>query len=356
MKITVLAARDLGFAEIARWSEIQASTPPLDTPCLAPDFVRCAAAARERVEVAILEEGRGVLGFFPFERGRGGVAHPVARTFSDFQAVIAEPNTELDPLALLRGCGLVACRFDHLVAAHSPFRPFHWSEAPSPYVDLSAGFEGWRAERKSAGSKEIEKILYERRKAERRLGPIRFELHASDEKAFAALVRWKSAQLRATGQPNLFAQPWVLAFLERIRAARGEAFAGVLSALYIGDSLAAVHLGVRSRTVLHYWLPAYDPELAPYSPGQLCLLESARAVAPLGVNRIDLGKGPETYKERLMSGAIPIAEGAVHLRPGVGAAWRARYRAVEWARRSPIRHVLRVPWRWWKRAMASAQG
>jgi CelD/BcsL family acetyltransferase involved in cellulose biosynthesis len=46
--------------------------------------------------------------------------------------------------------------------------------------------------------------------------------------------------------------------LERLLAARGEAFVGKLLALYAGDQLIAIELAMRSHGVLHGWFPAYD--------------------------------------------------------------------------------------------------
>ncbi len=353
MKFTVLPARDLGPSQLARWSEIQASTPALDSPYFTPEFTRIAAEVRDGVEVAVIEDGPRVVGFFPFERGPGGVGHPVGRAFSDFHGVIAGEGTAWDGPSLLRGARLAAWRFDHLLASQAPLQAWHWSVAPSPFVDLSGGFEGYRAERKRAGSKEIEKILYEARKAERRMGAIRFVLHTQDDAVFQAVLAWKGAQLRASGMPDRLAVPWVTRLLDRIRAAQGPGFAGILSALYIGDELAAAHLGMRSAGVIHYWLPAYDPKFSAVSPGHLCFLELAKLASAQGIRRVDLGKGPEAYKARIMTGSTPVAEGAIHLRAHVGAMWRTRYRAVAWARRSALRNVLRGPGRWLRRVMVS---
>ncbi len=173
---------------------------------------------------------------------------------------------------------------------------------------------------------------------------------------FETLRRWKGAQLRASGQLDHIALPWVVRLLDRIRSTQAGAFAGVLSSLHLGDKLAAVHLGMRTSTAFHYWLPAYDPALATFSPGQLCFVEIARAAAALGARRMDLGKGQETYKVRLMSGALQVAEGAVHLRPHVAALWRTRHRAAAWVRRSPLRDVLRRPGRWLRRITAARDG
>ncbi len=98
-------------------------------------------------------------------------------------------------------------------------------------------------------------------------------------------------------------------------AQRGEDFAIVLSAMYAGSTLAAVNLCLRSGHVLHAWFPAYNLELSGYSPGTLQWFELIRALPALGIRRIDLGKGPEAFKRRFMTGAIHVAEGTVDLQP-----------------------------------------
>lgn len=334
---------------VTAWAALQEQVPDLDGPYFRPEYVQAVAAVRDDVEVAVLEEAGVPVAFFPFQRGPGGLGRPVGGKFSDFQAVIAPANLRWDPAALLQGCGLRRFVFDHLLVAQEPLRAYHWSATTSPYVDLSGGFEAYRAERKQAGSREIEQILYKLRKAERRVGPMRLEWHSTDPAVLDALLGWKSAQLRSTGQPDHLSTPWVRRMLERILAAQGEPFAGVLSALWLGDRLAAAHLGMRSRNVLHWWLPAYDRALGPSSPGQLSFLEIARAAAERGVRRVDLGKGDEAYKARLMSGAIEIAVGAVDRRAIAAPLARTWYHAVEWARRSPLRRPLLGPVRWLRR-------
>jgi hypothetical protein len=73
----------------------------------------------------------------------------------------------------------------------------------------------------------------------------------------------------------------------------------------------------------------------------------------LGIQRVDLGKGPEQYKLRLMSGAIDMAEGSVDFRPVAGMVRRNWRRAYEWARRSPLRRPLLGPGRVLRRMVES---
>ena len=88
-------------------------------------------------------------------------------------------------------------------------------------------------------------------------------------------------------------------------------FKGILSALYFDDRLVAVHFGMMTGQVLHWWFPAYDPSLRKYSPGLILLLETARTAAQQGIERIDLGKGEERYKLSFMTGSQTVYEGSV---------------------------------------------
>jgi CelD/BcsL family acetyltransferase involved in cellulose biosynthesis len=350
-KLTVIRGSDLTPELAARWSEIQASNQHLGSPYFAPEYVEQVASVRSDVRVAVLEGAQEVLGFLPFQCGQWGLAGPVGGRLSDFQAMVTPSELTWNPRDLVRRCGLRAWRFTHLLVAQEPFRPFHWAHALSPFVDLSGGFEAYRSHHKHCGSMAIEQILYKLRKAGRRAGPVRFELHTSDDSVFHTLLRWKSTQLRSTGQSDLFALPWVVELLDRLRQYRSPGLAGMLSALYLGDRLAAAHLGIRSPTVLHWWFPAYDPALAVHSPGQISFVEVARGAAALGIERLDLGKGAESYKERLMTGAISVADGAVDLRPVVAGLSQAWFQLTSWARRSALRRPLLRPARWLRRTI-----
>ena len=127
----------------------------------------------------------------------------------------------------------------------------------------------------------------------------------------------------------------------------------MMSALYLGDVLAAVLLSMRSYDVVHAWFSAYRPDFAPLSPGLILWLELAQAYPALGIRRIDLGKGPEEYKTHLMSGAIDVAEGSVDFRPVAAVVRRNWHRAYQWARRSPLRRPLLAPARFLRRLVES---
>ncbi|MGO8747988.1 MAG: GNAT family N-acetyltransferase [Thermoguttaceae bacterium] len=324
MKITVVPGRQLTSEHFALWSELQRANPALDSPYFRPEFTQAVAAVRRDVAVGILEEGSRIAGFFPFQRGRWGTGRPVGHPLSDFQGVIARPEAEWDVEELIRGCGLATWSFDHLRADQSPFSSWQRITEPSPYHDLSRGFETYLEEVRRHDPHEISKVLYQMRAAQRRIGPLRFEFPAADPAVFQKLVEWKTAQYRRTMVTNILGFPWVMALLERLICRQDEAFSGVLSALYIGDRLAAVELALRSYGVLHDWFPAYDPAMATFSPGLILTLELSRVAAAEGIRRIDRGKGMERHKKCFMTGATMMAEGLVTCGPLAGALERTR--------------------------------
>jgi hypothetical protein len=123
----------------------------------------------------------------------------------------------------------------------------------------------------------------------------------------------------------------------------------VLSSLYIGDSLAAVLLSMRSHDVLHAWFSAYSTQHAEFSPGLLLFLELAKAADAEDFRRIDLGKGPEAYKRQLMSGETLVAEGSLDVRPMTRFVRRQWDRTYHWLKGSSLRKPLLAPGRFVRR-------
>jgi CelD/BcsL family acetyltransferase involved in cellulose biosynthesis len=293
------------------WREFQQSNPDLASPCFSPEFAQAVSAARTDVEVCVIRQGREVVGIFPFQRQWGGRAVPLGGIVSDYQGLICQPNFEFDPRELLQGCKLSAWDFDRLLSSQASFAPFHKLSEPSALIDLSRGFGAYASELRAAGSKQIAKCENLMRRLEREVGPLRLICHSSDRRALAKILRWKSQQYKRSGWNDFFALDWGRNLVERIHAAQTENFAGMLSLLFAGDRLIAGHMGMRSRTVWHYWFPAYNHEFARFSPGILLLLKMMQHAPALGLQTIDLGTGNNLYKERLSNASILVAEGSV---------------------------------------------
>ncbi len=342
--------RDLGPAEIGAWAAAAESCEAVSSPYFRPEFAGAVDAERGDVVVTVIEEDGRAAGFFPHHRRGLGEGRPLALGISDFHGVIAPPRVEWSMPDLLAASRLSSFRFDHALAEQPQFAACAESSHSSPVIDLSGGYGRYIEGRKASGSKQVQKVEGLARKMEREVGPVRFVLEESDPAVLDRVIRWKSEQCRAAGTVDVFAVDWTRNLMRRLMATRSPGFAGVLSALYVGDSLAAAHMGMRSRTVWHYWFPAYDEAFAKYSTGLLLLLRLAESAAAGGAARVDLGKGESMYKQRLMSGASTVLEGRAEIPSAASSMRRWRRGAEKWAGSAalgaPVRLAFKALARW----------
>lgn len=353
-RVVVLPARELDDDLLAAWQAIAAVRPALAGPFFQPEFTRLVAQHRDDVLIAVLELAGEPVGFFPYQRARSGAGRPVGGPLSDYQAVIAASPWRGNAASLVRACLLTSWDFDHLLAEEQAFAPFCWGAAVSPCIDLADGFEAYVAQRAAAGTDVIPKARRAARTFERDLGPLRLELHDPNPAVLDALFRWKAEQFARTDLVNTFAVPWIERLLRQIAVTQTPGFSGMVTTLTAGDRLAAIILGLRSGAVLHNWIFAFDRELSKYSPGMVLLVKLAEVAPSVGIERIDLGKGPEQYKARITNRAIPLVEGSVDLRlvrPLVRRGLRVVRNVVHDPRVSPW---LRTPLRLYRRLRAKS--
>jgi len=327
--------------ELETWRRLQATFPELQRPFFAPEYHQILGEVLPEVEVAVLREGDDVVGFFPFQRGNGGVARPVGLRLNDFQGLIAPPGLELDFTAVLRESGLAGWRFDHLVANQQCLAPFHRHCEESLLVDLSQGYDAYLADRREAGANWVSQIPRKTRKLSRELGKMRFVFDCQDPAVLEQVKVWKSQQRERTGTFDVLRLPWITHAFRRMLQTEEPGFRGLVSALFAGQRLVAAHFGVRSHGTLHWWFPGYDITAEKYSPGLILLTEAFRAAADLGIERIDLGKGRERYKSSFMTGSETLAEGFVELRPLRRWLNRAWHSGRVWARESRLKGLIK---------------
>ena len=219
--------------------------------------------------------------------------------------------------------------------------PWVETRAASPYVEVSGGLDGYLSRASKSGRDNIGQARRRTARAERELGPVTFRAQSSDAEALAWLVDRKREQYAATGARDHFASADRRALLSLLLDTHEPGCEGILSTLHFGDTLVAAHFGIRSRSVLHWWFPVYDPAFANFAPGWIMLRELAMAAPELGFERIDLGRGDDEYKRRARTGEVEVAAGAV-----TGSALRrvghtARRAAVTAAKASPLAPLLR---------------
>jgi CelD/BcsL family acetyltransferase involved in cellulose biosynthesis len=351
--VRVVSPAELRDDELNLWKQWLCGDDVLRSPCFHPEFTLAVAAVRNDVRIAVVEDADGLAAFFPFQRSRLGFGKPVGGRLCDFQGVVARPGFELTAGDLIRRAGLVAWDYTHVPATQSVFSAYHADVEPSGYLDVSRGFEAYVEERRQSGSKTIPKQQRKTRKLEREVGPLRFEPQQPDPRMLRTMMEWKSNQYRRTGIGDVFSFDWTVALLQRLHRIQTPEFRGKLSALYAGEKLIAVHFGMQTDTVLHYWFPVYDPAFQEYSPGIALLLEIARDAAESGIRRIDLGKGTEDFKISMRTAAFDVAAGSVGGGGMIGGVRQCWSQTRNWLKSSPLGAPARAsarlvrPWREW---------
>jgi CelD/BcsL family acetyltransferase involved in cellulose biosynthesis len=310
--VALLHGSSLTSEHLQTLSDLQASDARLASPFFSAGFIALVSTLGDNVRVGLAYRGDRVLGAFPFQSSGPGSGEPLAHPASDFHGVLSAPGVQLDPERLLLGCGLRAWDFHHLLAHQEAFQPYHSGTRPSPYLDFSRGFDAYVRERRESGTHQFIQIESSRRKLEAERGEIRFVAHEADDLVLAQLRDWKDRRFREKGIPKEIS-PWQWSLFQALSRTESESFAGMLSALYAGGELVAVHLGMRSRTRWHYWYPAFNPRSERFRPGLILLREMARHAHDLGLTRIDLSSGDEPYKARIASGHELVARGQVAL-------------------------------------------
>lgn len=314
MKVEILPGTGLDTVVRDAWRRLQeAAGPQLASPFFSPAWVECVAAARADVHVAILEDGGDVHGILPFQ-GSGPTARPVGGPLCDLQGLIGRVPAGHDLADVLARAGIAVFHYDHLLLEKDGFDPSSEDVIESPYMDLQGGLDTYIDERRASGSKQIRQIQRKLRKLERELGPLRVEWDVRDPQVLDRLFEWKALYYARQGTTDRFAHAWIRDVIANTLAWSEPGFRGLLSGLWAGDQLLAVHMGLRSETVFHYWFPTYDESYGRYSPGLGLLLELAGRCCDEGIGRLDLGRGDERYKASMASASLPIAEGFVTAR------------------------------------------
>jgi prepilin-type processing-associated H-X9-DG protein len=346
VEIAAVKFADLTREEIEAWSALQSRHSVFETPFFRPEFSALLSEYEDDIEVAVLRMGDRCVGFWPFQRGRGNVAFADGRGLRSYEGVVCDPRVSWRPEALLEGCRLSAWKFEHLLDSQANLRRFYWKLSKAPVIDLADSSETFLERKRRERSRTIELVLRKVRKLERDVGHVRLVASTDDDCVLDSIIEWKRAQFNRIRIADHLAPPWRRELVKRVAASQSEDFAGMTTALYAGKHLLAAHLGIRSRALLHGWLPVYNRSFQRYSPGIVMWAMLADEVPRLGITRIDLAKGHEDYKEHLKTGDRIVAEGALDpwfvsrsLRKGW---WRARRALLASPVGEPLRKILRT--------------
>jgi CelD/BcsL family acetyltransferase involved in cellulose biosynthesis len=329
----------LGAAELSSWRHVRETNPSLDSPFFNPAFAAAVHAVTGNVKVATNDHENQL--WYPLQVSRR-VAWPLGWPAADFQGPIAAPGVHIDPLELVRATRLRALPFDNLPESHTEFAPWVETRHPSPFIDTIGGLDAYLPRISKTGRDKMSRVRRRTNRATQELGEVRLVWDTQDPNLLDRLIEIKRAQYAKTGVRDFFALPGRRELVHRLLKTRVDGFAGILSAVYAGETLLAAHFGLRDRGVLHWWFPVFEPSRADLSPGWILLRELIATAPETGLTRIDLGRGEEDYKRRAMTGSISVCEGEVPADMLRRRMRLVRRTALEGLKSSPIGPSLRA--------------
>lgn len=309
-KTEFITAKHLSKTLTSVWREIVSAQPLLNGPHFTPELCKVFGRVRPGATVCVVKDGTDIVGFLPLHREKRGQATPIGGHLSDFQGAIYRPDADWDLAKVLRSANIRRLKFSDWVEPNQSLDGSGTQRHASPYIDLSNGFEAYRVERRQH-TREIQEGLRKSRKLNRDFGNVRLQPYCDDRTVLTQLLSWKTDQMQAARKWNALQTSWPREVFDAVLTERSDEFAGMLTALWAGDELIAGTMGIRSHDVLHGWVTAYSPKYGKYSPGLMLILELAQHCGSLGITRIDMGRGDESFKKSFASSVIDVHEGLV---------------------------------------------
>lgn len=304
MKIQTLPLKDLSASLQGEWREWQKASASLRGPCFHPLLFKTVGAHFDRTHVLVLEDGNQ-RGFLPFQLATGPrLAEPVP--LCDYQMIVGSPGARWDIRKILSSARLVAWDFSHLLVDTVGDEPnFSGPTIYTRQIDLHAGYDRYVEDLRLAG-KTQKNLKEKRKKLERDLGPVRFVALDADPARLESIFTWKGQRFGEFSESTR-------ACLRALHRTHADGFRGVLSSLWAGDTLVAVHFGMVADGTLFYWFPAFNPELSRYTPGALLIQDLIANLSQFKATILDLGPGGEGYKNYSSNRSLALTSGAYEL-------------------------------------------
>ncbi len=299
LTIDVVPASELTSSMAVNWELIRARNDAFASPFFSSRFSRVVGNSRPNAKIAVLHHAGELAGFLPFEFANRSTIEPIGKAFNDAHGLICNPGQSIDVCEVIQRLGVKSYRFHALAGHDEQVTPHILGYSPSFLANLEAHPEGYVEFLESTRAT----ILKQRRKTKkmvRELGPLRLELDCRDGDALDRLIDLKRAQYQRSFIFDILSVPWAQQMLRTLWAENMESCRGLLSVLYAGDTLVAAHYGMIEHDLLHYWFPVYDEAYHQYSPGTAMFLEIAKLSQSLGIKKIDMGYGEQSYKHKFV--------------------------------------------------------
>lgn len=304
----------------AAWNAMRGSDPVFASPYFAPEFYEAVASVTRSARLLIAEDGGQPAALLAFQCRPAGLCGPIGGHLNDIHGLLSTTGFATAPETLLEAGGVPMLSLRHAPIGRAALGARFGAAHGFHVIDLSGGYAAYETRREPFAKSAFRAIRTRSEKARKEYGAITHVFDEADPVKLKQLIAWKRGQYAATGQPSLFDIGWVRELIERLHTSRDPELRGQLSCLYFGDKLVAAHFGLRSRGVLHYWFPGYDPAVSELSPGNLLLRHMAEALAAAGGTAIHLGAGDYRYKQEFADRNFAITDGVAFARSFAGRA------------------------------------
>lgn len=305
--ITVKRAPELSETDRTAWETLRASNTATYSPYFHLDYTLLLSELRDDVFIACVYENDLPIAFLPYQGKR--FARPVGAPMTDYHGFICNDDTNFDIVDVLKAASIGALHFS--ASINSQMSSHFQSEDDGVLMDLAAGAESWRAERDGSYRRHLKSNRRRIRKATEDIGEPRFVWQSKDQAIFDQLIEWKKQKFAETGKYDVLSAEWTMTLLEQLWQRNNGGLKCDMQALYFGNRLAAVDLGLSDGHTFHSWIVAYDGELHSYAPGIQLLEGLIDASQDLGYQRIDLGVGTDGYKRHYATEPVKAGTGFI---------------------------------------------
>lgn len=311
---------DLADHELALWQHLTETRPELRSPYFSLEFALAVAEAGARARVCLLYRDGILAGFFPFQFSGGltqgmAAAERIGGILNDFCGVLLD-RSQHPPIGvdhLLRCARLSTFEFSHLEEKQTDLGPCG-IRSDGARIRLDCGPAQYWASVKAHHGSQYDTLRNRDRKISRDFRDIEFTFtHQDINDRLHLLIAEKRKQFERTGADDeALADGWALRCLQHIAGYQKGRCVPVFSSLYLDGRWAALHFGIRSEGVLHYWFPVYNEQFRKMSPGLVLLSKMIDAAPSYGIHEIDLGEGLTTYKTLLGNELYSVFRGIWH--------------------------------------------
>ncbi|MEM5517659.1 GNAT family N-acetyltransferase [Henriciella sp. AS95] len=292
---------ELSLVDLDAWSALIAEAQAYDSALLMPEFGAVISQIRDDVRIAIISQGKRFVAVLPVHLRPGGLARPLGAPFSDYSGPIISPSADLNLEDILNLTGLPA--FESATSVTPYPDPTTGDTALEHHVirpgDMTA--DEYIESRRQKHAKRFKNFRRLAKQFEREVGPLQLEWGRPSNSFLTQLFQIKSRQFAESGYLDITSSRESRRILDAVAASEY----GFCISLWSGDELVSGHFGFRAGDSFHPWIAAFEPKWAPYSPGNLLLLNVLKHWDEMGLDCYDLATGHDHYKKYFANSARP---------------------------------------------------